>query len=112
MEIGLDWVLFKNGLATVLCRSFDHVMCSKGEGLWAQENRRISQRCGADRVDQRAFAASGFGRSGGRLIDLEQVGPAPVLFRSDAHVRRPSVRRPSGLNEHRGRYKYVTRPLR
>ena len=74
MEIGLDWVVFKNGLATVLCRSFDHVMCSKGEGLWAQENRRISQRCGADRVDQRAFAASGFGRSGGRLIDLEQVG--------------------------------------
>ena len=27
------------GPVTVWCRSFDHVMCSKGEELWAQEER-------------------------------------------------------------------------
>ena len=39
----------KPGLVTVLCRSFDHVMCSKGEGLWAQEEQTnfAKMRCGS-----------------------------------------------------------------
>ena len=36
------------GPVTVWCRSFDHVMCSKGEELWAQEERMnfAKMRCG------------------------------------------------------------------
>jgi hypothetical protein len=37
------------GLVTVWCRSFDHVMCSKGEQLWAQEEQTnfAKMRCGS-----------------------------------------------------------------
>ena len=31
-------------------------------------------------------------------FDPSDAGPAPVLFRSGAHVRRPSVRRPRGIS--------------
>ena len=37
------------GLVTVWCRSFGHVMCSKGEELWAQEEQTnfARMRCGS-----------------------------------------------------------------
>ena len=48
--------------------------------------------------EERVFAVQGDGANGafdGVIIDLDAtVGPAPVLFRSRAHVRRPFVRRP------------------
>ena len=38
-----------NGPVTVWCRSFDHVMCSKGDELWAQAGRMnfARMRCGS-----------------------------------------------------------------
>ncbi len=35
------------GLVTVLCRSFDHILCSKGDEPWAQAGRMnfVEKRC-------------------------------------------------------------------
>ena len=38
----LNLAELETGPVTVWCRSFDHVMCSKGEELWAQEERMNS----------------------------------------------------------------------
>jgi len=39
----------EGGLVTVWCRSFDHVMCSKGDEPWAQAGRMnfVRKRCGS-----------------------------------------------------------------
>ena len=45
-----DATVYKwNGLVTVWCRSFDSVMCSKGDEVWAQSGRMnfARMRCGS-----------------------------------------------------------------
>jgi hypothetical protein len=35
----LNWLACRPGPVTVLCRSFDHILCSKGDEPWAQAGR-------------------------------------------------------------------------